>query len=98
MRIIKELQQQHGLRHGDFQRYRGYCTRKLKRLRKALNLPQGGKHFKKRDVSVHHLEKKESNEKFIQIPLIQAERAWAFGMQVSILFFFKQYIEIFVLL
>uniref|UniRef100_A0A2I3HUA4 Signal recognition particle subunit SRP68 n=1 Tax=Nomascus leucogenys TaxID=61853 RepID=A0A2I3HUA4_NOMLE len=28
LQIIKESQQQHGLRHGDFQRYRGYCSRR----------------------------------------------------------------------
>lgn len=85
LRIIKELQQQHGLRHGDFQRYRGYCTRRVKRLRKALNIPQGDKrHFKKREVNVTHLESKNSNEKFIHIPLMLAERAWAYAMQVSL--------------
>lgn len=80
--MIKELQQQHGLRHGDYQRYRGYCTRRIKRLRKTLNLPQGGKHFKKREVSIQHLEGKNANEKFIHIPLMMAERSWAYGMQV----------------
>lgn len=84
LRIIKELQQQHGLRHGDFQRYRGYCTRRVKRLRKALNLPQGDKrHFKKREVNITHLEGKKSSEKFVQIPLMLAERTWAYAMQVS---------------
>lgn len=78
------MQQQHGLRHGDYQRYRGYCTRRVKRLRKALNLPQGDKrHFKKREVNLTHLEGKKSNEKYIQIPLMLAERTWAYAMQVS---------------
>ena len=72
-----------GLRHGDFQRYRGYCTRRVKRLRKTLNLPQGDKrHFKKRDVNVTHLEGKTTNEKYVHIPLILSERAWAYAMQV----------------
>ncbi|KAL7034646.1 hypothetical protein ACKWTF_008038 [Chironomus riparius] len=83
LRMIKELQQQHGLRHGDFQRYRGYCTRRVKRLRKTLNLPQGDKrHFKKRDVNVTHLEGKTTNEKYVHIPLILSERAWAYAMQL----------------
>lgn len=83
MRITKEIQQQHGLRHGDFQRYRGYCTRRIKRLRKALNLPQGDKkHFKKKNVEVKHFEGKNSNEKFIHIPLFLAERNWAYAMQL----------------
>ncbi len=29
----RSLQLQHGLRHGDYQRYRRYCTRRLRRLR-----------------------------------------------------------------
>lgn len=39
-RITKDAQQQHGLRHGDYQRYRGYCSRRLRRLRKVLKIPQ----------------------------------------------------------
>jgi signal recognition particle subunit SRP68 len=82
--MIRELQQQHGLRHGDYQRYRLYCTRRVKRLRKTLNLPQGDRrHFKKREVNVQHLEGKSTNEKYIHIPLILAERAWSYAMQVK---------------
>lgn len=88
LRIIKDLQQQHGLRHGDYQRYRGYCTRRVKRLRKTLSLPQGDKrHFKKKEVTVTHLESKKSDERFIHIPLMLAERAWAYAMQVCNRFF-----------
>lgn len=77
------MQQQHGLRHGDYQRYRGYCTRRVKRLRNVLGLPQGDKrHFKKRDVTVAHIEGKKSDERYIYIPLMLAERAWAYAMQV----------------
>lgn len=80
------MQQQHGLRHGDFQRYRGYCTRRVKRLRKTLHLPQGDRrHFKKRDVNLQHLESVNSSEKYIHIPLILAERSWAYAMQVIFL-------------
>ncbi|XP_012517695.1 PREDICTED: signal recognition particle subunit SRP68 [Propithecus coquereli] len=44
LQIIKESQQQHGLRHGDFQRYRGYCSRRQRRLRKTLNFKMGNRH------------------------------------------------------
>lgn len=43
LRVIKEAQQKHGLRHGDFQRYRGYCSRRIRRLRSALHFLQGTK-------------------------------------------------------
>uniref|UniRef100_A0A8C5GXR6 Signal recognition particle subunit SRP68 n=1 Tax=Gouania willdenowi TaxID=441366 RepID=A0A8C5GXR6_GOUWI len=44
LQIIKESQQQHGLRHGDYQRYRGYCSRRLRRLRKTLGFKMGNRH------------------------------------------------------
>jgi signal recognition particle subunit SRP68 len=75
---------QHGLRHGDYQRYRGYCTRRVKRLRKSLNLPQGDKrNFKKREVKLSHIESKNSDQRFFHIPLMLAERTWAYAMQVN---------------
>uniref|UniRef100_A0A2M4BHC2 Signal recognition particle subunit SRP68 n=1 Tax=Anopheles marajoara TaxID=58244 RepID=A0A2M4BHC2_9DIPT len=83
LRVIKDLQLQHGLRHGDYQRYRGYCSRRVKRLRKTLNLPQGDRrHYKKRDVTVSNLEKANSDDRFLHIPLMLAERAWSYAMQL----------------
>ena len=38
--LVRNLQSKHGLRHGDYQRYRGYCSRRLARLRKVLKLVQ----------------------------------------------------------
>ena len=38
---IKESQLQHGLRHGDYQRYRTYCSRRLRRIRKCVSQVQG---------------------------------------------------------
>ncbi|XP_033159318.1 signal recognition particle subunit SRP68 [Drosophila mauritiana] len=84
LHMIKDAQQQHGLRHGDFQRYRGYCSRRIRRLRKALKYPQGDKrHFKRRDVTIGQLTGKKADERFIHIPLICAERAWAYAMQLK---------------
>uniref|UniRef100_A0A1I7TBV6 Signal recognition particle subunit SRP68 n=1 Tax=Caenorhabditis tropicalis TaxID=1561998 RepID=A0A1I7TBV6_9PELO len=36
LQVVKDAQQQHGLRHGDYARYRKYCAAKLERMRKAL--------------------------------------------------------------
>ena len=33
--VIRAAQNAHGLRHGDYRRYRQYCARRLRRLRKA---------------------------------------------------------------
>ncbi|XP_011314993.1 signal recognition particle subunit SRP68 [Fopius arisanus] len=81
LKIIKEAQQQHGLRHGDYQRYRGYCSRRLRRLRKVLKVPQGDRrHFKRRDVTATMVH----DDKFLQVPLTMAERAWSHAMQLRI--------------
>ncbi|XP_018324397.1 signal recognition particle subunit SRP68 [Agrilus planipennis] len=83
LKIIKEAQQQHGLRHGDYQRYRGYCSRRIRRLRKVLKLPQGDRrHFKKRDVNESHLNNPKADERYLHIPLVLAERNWAYAMQL----------------
>uniref|UniRef100_A0A1B0CSX8 Signal recognition particle subunit SRP68 n=1 Tax=Lutzomyia longipalpis TaxID=7200 RepID=A0A1B0CSX8_LUTLO len=83
LRIIKDAQQQHGLRHGDYQRYRGYCSRRIGRLRKVLKLPQCDKrHYKKKDVVLAHLQGVRSDVRFLHIPLMLAERAWAYAMQL----------------
>ncbi|BES95332.1 unnamed protein product [Nesidiocoris tenuis] len=79
LKIISDSQQQHGLRHSDFQRYRGYCTRRIRRLRKSLRLTQGDKrHYKRRDVIEAHL----IDESYLYIPLMLAERAWGYAMQL----------------
>lgn len=81
--MIRDAQQQHGLRHGDYQRYRGYCTRRIGRLRNVLRLPQGEKrHYKKRDVLRQHIDGAGADERYLHIPLILAERAWAYAMQL----------------
>ena len=51
--VIHEYRLKHGLRHQDFFRYRGYCSRRLKHIRKALKFTQSShkKHFHKRPVN-----------------------------------------------
>ncbi|XP_038211841.1 signal recognition particle subunit SRP68-like [Zerene cesonia] len=82
-RIIKDAQQQHGLRHGDYQRYRGYCSRRIRRLRKVLKIPQGDRrHYRRKDVTTTHLTTSTSENRLLCVPLLQAERAWAHAMQL----------------
>ncbi|CAG9584487.1 unnamed protein product [Danaus chrysippus] len=82
-RVIKDAQQQHGLRHGDYQRYRGYCSRRLRRLRKVLKIPQGDRrHYRRRDVTSSHLTASNAESRLLCVPLLQAERAWAHAMQL----------------
>lgn len=81
LKLVKDLQQQHGLRHSDYQRYRGYCSRKVRRLRKTLNLPSSDRHnFKKKTI----IDEQHINDKSISIPLMLTERAWSYAMQLRL--------------
>ncbi|XP_045841324.1 signal recognition particle subunit SRP68 isoform X2 [Meles meles] len=80
LQIIKESQQQHGLRHGDFQRYRGYCSRRQRRLRKTLNFKMGNRHkFTGRKVTEDLL----TDNRYLLLVLMDAERAWSYAMQLK---------------
>ncbi|KAM7394025.1 hypothetical protein PAMP_020852 [Pampus punctatissimus] len=80
LQIIKESQQQHGLRHGDYQRYRGYCSRRLRRLRKTLGFKMGNRHkFIGKKITVEML----SDNRYLLVVLMEAERAWSYAMQLK---------------
>ncbi|WAQ97375.1 SRP68-like protein, partial [Mya arenaria] len=80
LQIIKEAQQQHGLRHGDFQRYRGYCSRRIKRIRKSLHFPQGDKRrVNPKKVNIETVK----DVRYLHLSLFSAERAWAYSMQLK---------------
>uniref|UniRef100_A0A674N5V7 Signal recognition particle subunit SRP68 n=1 Tax=Takifugu rubripes TaxID=31033 RepID=A0A674N5V7_TAKRU len=80
LQIIKESQQQHGLRHGDYQRYRGYCSRRLRRLRKTLGFKMGNRHkFIGKKITAEML----SDSRYLLMVLMEAERAWSYAMQLK---------------
>lgn len=94
---LKDLQTQHGLKYENYRRYRSYCSRRLHRIRRSLNVHQGiassakARHQRGRklmDISnLMVLEAGEENaeygERILLIPLILAERAWAYAMQLK---------------
>ncbi|KXJ06382.1 Signal recognition particle subunit SRP68 [Exaiptasia diaphana] len=80
--LIKENQSTHGLRHGDYQRYRQYCTRRLRRLYKTLHFQQGSRNNIKPKKVTENVVK---DVKFLHIPLIDAERAWSHAMELKLL-------------
>lgn len=48
-----------------------------------LKIPQGDRrHFKKRDVTEAHITNPKADERFLHIPLVLAERCWAYAMQL----------------
>eukprot|EP00468_Gymnochlora_sp_CCMP2014_P009611 CAMPEP_0167759566 /NCGR_PEP_ID=MMETSP0110_2-20121227/11097_1 /TAXON_ID=629695 /ORGANISM="Gymnochlora sp., Strain CCMP2014" /LENGTH=611 /DNA_ID=CAMNT_0007645971 /DNA_START=11 /DNA_END=1846 /DNA_ORIENTATION=+ len=76
---IKDSQSQHGLRHDDYMRYRQYCCRRLRRIRKSVKFLHGKTHYKKKKLDVRHIE----NERVLSIPLLNAERAWSYAMELK---------------
>jgi len=73
--LLKDRQLQHGLRHGDYQRYHGYCSRRLRRLREVLKIPQGDRrHFKRRDITTTEIDSDKADSRHLEIPMTMAER------------------------
>eukprot|EP00510_Aplanochytrium_minuta_P003683 CAMPEP_0184022804 /NCGR_PEP_ID=MMETSP0954-20121128/10876_1 /TAXON_ID=627963 /ORGANISM="Aplanochytrium sp, Strain PBS07" /LENGTH=608 /DNA_ID=CAMNT_0026305353 /DNA_START=44 /DNA_END=1867 /DNA_ORIENTATION=- len=80
---VKKCQLQNGVRHDDYQRYRQYCTRRLKRIRKnrAVEFSHRGQRgkFEKQELTKEIC----SNSLYFLIPLMNAERAWGYAMQLK---------------
>ncbi|CAJ1392650.1 unnamed protein product [Effrenium voratum] len=75
---VQEHRSLNGLRHNDHLRYRQYCSRRLRRLYTGLRFTHGKTRFKQ----VPFPENIE-DAKWVCIPLVQTERAWAFGVQLK---------------
>lgn len=75
----KSAQNQHGLRHSDYQRYRQYCSRRLRRTRKDLGIPYPKNAFKKRVLTAETV----TDSRYLTLPLMNAERAWSYAMQIK---------------
>ncbi|KAI8824151.1 uncharacterized protein EV422DRAFT_519111 [Fimicolochytrium jonesii] len=76
-----ETRNMHGLRHQDYQRYRQFCARKIARLRKVGGLTQSTpkKKYVRKPVTAELV----TGEKSLQILLFEAERAWAYAMEIK---------------
>lgn len=77
--VIKSSRAQHGLRHGDYLRYRQYCARRLHRIRKTLKLTQGKGRFVKKPLEPRMVRE----GRHLLLPLICSERAWSYAMQLK---------------
>ncbi|KAK8790885.1 hypothetical protein WA158_005516 [Blastocystis sp. Blastoise] len=76
---IKLLQQQNGLKQSDFSRYRQFCARKIRRVRKRIDFTYGKKVYTPRLFTVENV--KDSGSLFV--PLLETERAWAYAMEIK---------------
>lgn len=89
LKVIKNAQQKHGLRQGNYLRYRGYCSRKIRRLRKSSDFTNFHKSFPKRSakfirriINVETL----TNSRILEIILFETERNWAYSMYLTMEF------------
>ncbi|CAB3397943.1 unnamed protein product [Caenorhabditis bovis] len=83
LQVVKDAQQQHGLRHGDYARYRKYCTAKLQRMRKALKFTNTYNCQKKRKakfVKKWLSEETLGNAQHLHIGIFESERRYALAM------------------
>ncbi|KAH9591576.1 signal recognition particle subunit srp68 [Schistosoma haematobium] len=78
--LVKSAQQQHGLRHGDYQRYHQYISRKLRRMRKSLHFQQGNR---SKVVPKKLTPDIVTDPRFIILAIFEIERSWAYAMQLK---------------
>ncbi|KAG8899780.1 hypothetical protein FRC00_000935, partial [Tulasnella sp. 408] len=77
--VVNEERSIHGLRFGDYARYRRHCSNKLHRLRQNLKLTHGkGKNFKKPPETPTESLK----DGHLLLDLFEAERAWAYAQEL----------------
>ena len=81
LHLAKTSQMKNGLRHQDYRRYRQYCTRRLRRIRKNNQVRFMYANPKGRDYEFHEVKPEDVKDaRFIIIPLMMAERAWSYAM------------------
>jgi len=76
---IKAAQRANGLLHSEYERYRQYCTRKVRRVRRSLKFMHGRGKYHKKEVTAEGMK----DEKYLLLPLFYAERAWAYAQQAK---------------
>ncbi|KAJ1666021.1 signal recognition particle subunit srp68 [Coemansia sp. RSA 1646] len=80
---IHTSRQTYGMRAQDYMRYRRYCANHLRNVRKAAKLSQGSStSYNPKAVTAEIA----SEPKHIEILVLQAERAWAFAMDLRELY------------
>ncbi|KAJ2606964.1 signal recognition particle subunit srp68, partial [Coemansia sp. RSA 1694] len=80
---IHDSRQTYGLRAQDYLRYRRFCANRLRNVRSAAKMAQGtSTTFRKKEVSADMV----SRPEHLEILLLQAERAWAFAMDLRELY------------
>lgn len=76
--VVSAQQSQNGLRHNDHLRYRQYCSRRLRRLFCTLKFKHGRGRYKPSPFPADF-----QDARFLEVPLVNAERAWSYGVQLK---------------
>ncbi|KAI5660318.1 hypothetical protein M9H77_29111 [Catharanthus roseus] len=77
LQLLKSSQMQHGLRFGDYVRYRRYCTARLRRLYKSLKFTHGRGKYTKKAITASTV----TEVRYLHLVLYTAERAWSHAME-----------------
>jgi len=81
LQMLKSAQQEHGLRHRDYQRYRRYCNNRCRRIRKFLKFRQGEKkRVGPRKVTEYEAKQ---NALFVHLCIMGIEQDWAYSMELK---------------
>jgi len=75
---VKTAQTQNGLRHSDYQRYRRYCTKKIRRLHKNTKFLFGRGKYVHKPITLDLCQ----DPRYIHMLLLNAERSWSHAMQL----------------
>lgn len=76
---VQTSQAQHGIRHNDYHRYRQYCARRLRRLHVKTKFLHGRTRHQKKKLEPTIM----TDERHLHIPLMNAERAWAYSQALK---------------
>jgi signal recognition particle subunit SRP68 len=72
--IIKKSHNSYGIKNTDYRRYKNYCGRKIRKIRKGVNYKLGTKNkFLKKDI----VKDMGNDKKILEIVLWTSEKYWA---------------------
>ncbi|KAJ9085876.1 signal recognition particle subunit srp68 [Entomophthora muscae] len=82
---VNEARSTNGLRQQDYMRYRKFCTKKLFKLRKSLNLKMDVKDKEASGFNFNSLtaELVSSDKRYLNLVLLETERAWAVALEAE---------------
>ena len=76
---ITNSQNQNGFKHGDYNRYRKYCTKKVFKMRHQIKFKYGRNKYVSKDL----LTEKVNEIKLIPILVYQTERNWSYALDLK---------------